>query len=262
MSGLILERPLVAFDLETTGLEIGVDRVVSLAGVRLEAEGRQPAFFNILVNPGIPIPAEATAIHGITTEQVQQQGVGARVAFEHFLEFIEGCDLAGYNCDKFDVPFLEEDMRRVGLELDAGKRSVLDVWKLWNALDPVPTRTLADAAKEFFGVVPEDLHEAMGDARTTAHVLQKMLLHFEDAPDNVKGLEALTVPEDYADRAGKIVLVDGVLTLAIGKHKGKPLSEVPGDYFEWAIDKDFPADTKALFVAELKRRREGSALKW
>lgn len=250
---LTLQRPLAFFDLETTGIKIGKDRIVQIGIVRMNIDGTR-ARYQTLVNPGIPIPAEATAIHGITDLDVAMAPPLDAVASE-MLGHMEGCDLAGFNCLRFDVPFLAEELFRVGVEWDHAGLRVVDVARIYHQMEP---RNLSAALKFYCGREHESAHDALADVEATADVL---LAQLERYPDHLQGTveflgELSGDRKRSPDAAGKLKYDDrGHVCLTFGKYAGWTLENIgrndPG-YMQWLMTKaELPGSTLAVMKAAL-----------
>ncbi|MEO8591420.1 MAG: 3'-5' exonuclease [Flavobacteriales bacterium] len=245
---LTLTKPLAFFDLETTGVRIGRDRIIQIGIVRLTTKGTRETYQS-LVRPGIPIPAEATAIHGITDADVADapplEDLAATV-----LEQLAGCDLAGFNCLRFDVPFLAEELHRVGTDWNHAALRVVDVQRIFHKMEP---RNLSAALKFYCGREHTGAHDALADVEATADVL---LAQLERYPDHLQGTveflgEMSGDRQRSPDAAGKLKFDDrGNVCLAFGKYSGWPLENIgrndPG-YLQWLMTKaELPGSTLAV----------------
>lgn len=245
-----LDRPLLFFDLETTGLNLRQDRIVELALIRVSPHGdvleRVRRF-----NPGIPIPPEATAVHGITDADVADEPPFAARA-RSLLELLEPCDLAGFNIRRFDLPMLISEMGRSGLRLELAGRRIVDIQTIFHREEP---RDLSAAARFYLEREHPEAHSALGDIRTSAAVLSAQLERYPHLPTDLDGLHAYC--DQYApfeteldrwfssDEAG--------LTFRRGKHRGRTLEDVAThepDYLHWMLGADDMADE----VLEVVRR--------
>jgi DNA polymerase-3 subunit epsilon len=233
-----LTRPLAFFDLETTGLAVGKDRIVELALVRLSPGG--DVFERVRrFNPGIPIPAEATAVHGITDEEVADEPSFASVA-RSLAELLDPCDLAGFNVRRFDLPMLLAEFRRAGVDFQVGDRKVVDVQMIYHREEP---RDLSAAARFYLGRELEDAHSALADIRATAAVLGAQMERYTHLPRDLEGLDRycdeIRPFETEVDRwFGRS---DEGLLFRRGKHEGRRLAEVAGtspDYLRWMLGLD------------------------
>jgi DNA polymerase-3 subunit epsilon len=259
---LHLSRPIAIFDLETTGLNITSDRIVEIAIIRVEADGTESEFLR-RVNPGMPIPAEVSAIHGIFDEDVADAPTFEEIANE-VIQFIDDSDLAGYNSNKFDIPVLAEELMRAGCDFDVSSRRFVDVQNIFHKMEQ---RTLA-AAFQFYCEKPmENAHNALYDARVTLDVFRAQLDRYSTLENNVEYLSNFSKAGNYnlLDFAGRLAINEhGEAMYNFGKHKGKTIREVmriePG-YYGWMLDADFPLYTKKCLRAEMdkiKAEREES----
>ncbi|MGD8600248.1 MAG: exonuclease domain-containing protein, partial [Gemmatimonadota bacterium] len=233
-----LDRPLVFFDLETTGLDLKNDRIVELAFIKMTPTGdvleRVRRF-----NPGIPIPAEATAVHGITDADVADEVTFCRTA-RNLVDILDGCDLAGFNIKRFDLHMLIYELRRCGVEFSLAGRRILDMQTIFHREE---RRDLSAAAKFYLDREHEEAHTALGDIRTSAAVLGAQLKRYEDLPRDIDGLHAYC--EEFAPFRTE---VDRWFTseeegrlFRRGKHKGRALGDVAReapDYLHWMLGAD------------------------
>ncbi len=240
---LNLTRPLVFVDLETTGTDYARDRIVEIAAVKLLPDG------NVVekedrVNPTIPIPAEATTVHGISNDDVKDAPTFAQVAKDYYL-FLNECDLAGFNSNRFDFPFLAEEFLRAGVYFNADDRKFIDVQRIFHNMEK---RSLEAAVKFYLHREHEGAHGAGADARATMEVLQAQLDRYPEALKNdTQFLHNISKDGDYVDFGRKMYYDKGVEKFNFGKHKGVPVEEVfrrePG-YYDWLMKSDFPLDMK------------------
>lgn len=249
---LALNRPLAFFDLETTGTRIGRDRIVQIGIVRLEPGGKR-ASWQQLVNPGIPIPAEATAVHGITDLDVAMAPRLEEVADE-LLKELDGCDLGGFNVLRFDLPMLAEELLRVGREWDTTRLRIVDAQRIFHRMEP---RDLTAALKFYCGREHAGAHDALADVEATADVLLAQLERYPELPADVDGLGEFSGDRQRSpDAAGKLKFDEhGAICLTFGKYNGWNVENVarndPG-YIDWFMNRsDFPASTKAAVRAAL-----------
>jgi DNA polymerase-3 subunit epsilon len=249
---LQLERPLAFFDLETTGIKVGRDRIVQIAVVRLMPDGGRHAY-QTLVNPGIPIPREASDIHGITDLDVAMAPRLEDVAAEVLGE-LAGCDLAGFNVLRFDVPMLAEELLRVGHHWDHTKVRIVDVQRIYHRMEP---RDLSAALRFYCGREHEGAHNALADVQATADVLLAQMDRYGDLPAGVEGLGDISGDRDRTpDAGGKLMFDDeGRVCLGFGKYRGWTLENIgrndPG-YMQWLMTKaELPASTLAIMRTTL-----------
>ena len=249
-----LSRPLAVFDLETTGVNPAEDRVVELAVVLLKPDGARETR-SWLVNPGCRIPPGATAVHGITDEDVAGVPDFAARAQELFAA-LEGCDLAGFNAERFDVPLLAAEFRRVGMAFPVEGTRIIDARTIFVRKEP---RDLAAAVDHYCGRSHAGAHRAEADAVATADVLLAQLERYDDLPRDVAGLDTWLHPRDpsWLDNSGKLAWHMGEPVLTFGKHKERSLQELAKDepgYLKWILTKDFPADTQSIIAEALDGR--------
>jgi DNA polymerase-3 subunit epsilon len=259
---LNLKIPLCFFDLEATGTNISRDRIVEIAVVKVTPSGEILRKSNV-INPTIPIPAETTAIHGITNEQVADKPTFKEVARE-YAKFMEGCDLAGFNILKFDVPLLVEEFLRADVEFDYQKKKIIDSQKIFHLMEK---RTLSAALMFYCGKKIEKAHSAEADTMATVDVLMAQIERYngQEVTDGLErkvgvienDMESLSklVADDLVDLAGRMVRNSkGDIIFNFGKHKNKLVMDVFKEepaYYEWMMNGDFPLDTKRK-LTELK----------
>ncbi|MES2382221.1 MAG: 3'-5' exonuclease [Bacteroidota bacterium] len=240
---LNLKRPLVIFDLETTGISISTDRIVEMATVKIAVDGTEEVRTQRF-NPTIPIPAEVSAIHGIFDEDVKDMPLFAEKAKE-YTEYFKGCDFGGFNSNKFDFPMLVEEMLRAGVEFETEGRKFVDVQRIFHQMEQ---RTLSAAYKFYCDKTLENAHSAEADTLATLEVLKAQIARYESLGNDMESLHKVSGQGNLVDLAGRIVLNDkGLEVFNFGKHKGKSVAEVfknePG-YYQWMMDNDFSLDTK------------------
>jgi len=245
---LNLKNPLVFFDLETTGINITHDRIVEISFLKVHPNGKEE-IKSRRINPEMPIPPQATAIHGITDEDVKDCPTFKQVA-RSLADQLEGCDLAGFNSSRFDVPLLAEEFLRAGVDFDMSKRKFVDVQIIFHKKEQ---RTLEAAYTFYCNKKLEDAHSAEADTLATYEVLKSQLDRY---PDLINDVEALSKEyssfNDNVDFAGRIIYNDkGVEVFNFGKHRGKPVTEVLAkepSYYSWMMDGDFPLNTKQILT--------------
>lgn len=248
MDNLKLERPLVCFDLETTGTDVREDRIVQLALVRVDVDGTRHTLTS-LVNPGRPIPPSATAIHGIGDDDVRDAPLFADLR-PRLDEFLAGADLLGFNMVKFDLPLLQREIKDAGGEFDATGRRLLDAMRIFHLKEP---RHLTAALRFYCGRELEGAHDALADTLATLDVFDAQLARYDDLPRDAAALHELCNPRDEncVDATRKLRWNDaGEATLGFGKHKGKTLRELARssrDYLEWMRrDDSFSPEVKEI----------------
>ncbi len=244
---LNIKNPLLFFDIESTGLNVSKDRIVEISMVKVMPNGDREIKTR-RINPTIPISPEATAVHGITDDDVKDEPTFAQVA-KSMAAWMEGCDIAGYNSTKFDIPMLTEEFLRCGINLDLRKRKLIDVQVIFYRNEP---RTLTAAYKFYCGKNLEDAHSAAADTMATLEVLESQLDRYPELQNDVSFLADYTVREKMLDYAGRFVLNDkDVPVFNFGKHKGKPIIEVlrtEPSYYSWMMEGDFTLDTKQVLT--------------
>ncbi len=252
---LQLDRPLVVFDIEATGISPTRDRIVELSLLKVHPGGARESWTERF-HPQMPIPAEATAIHGISDADVADRPPFSERAPE-VMARISGCDLAGYNANYFDLPLLVEEFLRAGLTVDEEWRCV-DVLRVFTRMEP---RTLSAAYQFYCGKKLEGAHGAEADTAATWEVLQGQLERYGDAlPERVEELAAFTTDREFVDYGRRMIWVDGVEVFHFGKHKGKPVEEVlrrEPSYYDWMMRGDFAEHTKAKLRSIRERLRAG-----
>jgi len=251
---LKLQRPLVFLDLESTGTSVSSDRIVEIALLRLHPDGRE-RFLCRRVNPGMPIPAEATAVHGITDADVKDEPPFASYA-KSLLELLSDCDFAGFAIARFDLPLLQAEFGRVGVEFRWRDCAVVDAMVIFHAKEP---RDLTAAARFYCGRDLCGAHSAEEDLRATVGVLRAQLERYEDLPDCLGDLNEFCNPRNpnWVDADGKLTWVGGVVTVGFGKHKGTSLQQLAGeepDYLAWVLGGDFSPEVKDMVRGALEGR--------
>lgn len=243
---LVLDRPLVVFDIESTGVVPRQDRIIELAAIRVEPDGTETEKCWLL-NPGIPIPPETTAIHGITDEIVKDCPTFADAVAE-IETFFAGCDVSGFNSDRFDVPCLEAEFERVGKVFDDGTRRHVDVQRIYHKMEP---RDLSAAVRFYCGRDHEGAHGAEADTRATLDVLKAQLAKYTELPKTTVEMDQYLVPHDplNADRQGLFRWVNGNLCVNFGQKKGEKLTDlfIHGQkWLKWFVNGNFAPDARAI----------------
>ena len=250
---LKLTKPICFFDLETTGINITTDRIVEIAIFKVYPNGNKESK-TWLVNPTIPIPAETTAIHGISNEKVANEPTFAELASAVY-NMIKDSDLAGFNSDRFDIPLLAEELLRAGVDFDMKNRVSVDIQTIFHKKEE---RTLGAAYKFYCGETLENAHSAEADTMATYEILKSQFDRYDDLPQDMKSLSEYTTRKKTADFAGFIIIdKDGDEAFSFGKNKGKKVNDVletePG-YFSWIQNADFPLYTKKVLTAIKSRK--------
>ncbi len=249
---LQLKNPIIFLDLETTGIDISRDRIVEISLVKVMPGGDREVKTR-RVNPEMPIPAEATAIHGITDDDVKDAPPFRAIA-RSLATYMEGCDLGGYNSNRFDIPMLVEEFLRVGVDVDFKRRKFVDVQNIFHQKE---RRTLEAAYKFYCDRELEGAHSAEADVMATYEVLEAQLDRYPDLQNDVAFLADYSARDNCADYAGRVVYDDrGVEVFGFGKHKGRSVAEVfrrEPNYYAWMMEGDFPAYTKKV-ITEIRLR--------
>lgn len=239
-----LTRPLVFFDLETTGIDLYQDRIVQIGAIQLLPNGEKKEW-EWLINPAIPIPKEAYDIHGITNDMVRDKPTFGELSDTLSTLFFD-TDLGGYNVRNFDIPMLVNEFNRIGMAFDTESIAIVDSYAIWRAKEP---RTLEAAYEKYCGKTLVNAHDAIADIRATLDVFEGQMQYYQDIPKTTQELHELAFPKDpnSYDAEGKLKFVDGVLTINFGKNKGKTLPELtandPG-YLEWILSGSFSEKIK------------------
>jgi len=252
---LKLKRSIAFIDLETTGINVSTDRIVELSVLKISPKGNEE-WMTTRVNPEMAIPPKTTAIHGITDEDVAKAPVFREVA-RNLAAFLEGCDLAGYNAIKFDIPVLAEEFLRTNIDFNFRKRRYVDVQVIFHKKEQ---RTLVAAYKFYCKKELTDAHSSKADTAATFEVLKSQLDRYEDLENDVEKLADYSSFNTNVDFAGRIILdEDGVEVFNFGKYKGKQVEHIFKDdpaYYSWMMKGDFPLYTKKV-LTELKLRSFG-----
>jgi DNA polymerase-3 subunit epsilon len=246
-----LNRPIAVLDLETTGINLSTDRIVEIAVVKIMTDGSQ-IIKRKLINPEMKIPVASSVIHGITDEMVANAPTFKSVANE-IKQFLDNCDLAGYNSNRFDWPLLMEEFLRNKIEFDMNTRKMLDVQKIFHILEP---RTLSAAYKFYCGKTLDNAHSAEVDASATWEILQSQVDKYPQLGNNVQSIINCIGDEPIVDFARRFIFENGVEVFNFGKFKGKPVAEVlksEPHYYDWMMKGDFPLHTKQKLSEILNR---------
>ncbi len=253
---LNLKRPLAFFDLETTGVNVASDRIIEISILKAMPDGTEQSK-TMRINPGIPIPLESSLIHGIYDEDIKNAPTFKQVG-EELARFLDDCDLAGYNCNKFDIPVLMEEFLRAGIDFDIENRYFVDVQNIFHQMEQ---RTLKAAYQFYCGKIIENAHSAEADIRATYEVLLAQIGKYENQEwEDKKGAISVPVINDIealhrftnlnkpVDFAGRMVYDEnGIEVINFGKHKGRPVEDVfqmEPSYYSWIQNGDFPLYTK------------------
>jgi DNA polymerase-3 subunit epsilon len=252
---LNLKRPIAFIDLETTGINVTNDRIVELSVLKISPNGKEE-WMSTRVNPQMPIPPKTTAIHGIRDEDVKNAPVFREIA-RNLTSFLEGCDLAGYNAIKFDIPVLAEEFLRANIDFNFRKRKYVDVQVIFHKKEQ---RTLSAAYQFYCKKELEDAHSSKADTAATFEVLKCQLDTYKDLENDVDKLADYSSFNTNVDFAGRIILDEnGVEIFNFGKYKGKAVEAVFSEdpaYYSWMMNGEFPLYTKKV-LTEIKLRSFG-----
>ena len=246
---LNLQKPIIFFDLETTGIDVAKDRIVELCYIKVFPNGNEESK-TLRINPGMPIPKQSTEVHGITDEDVKDCPYFKDVASDLFKTF-EDSDLAGFNSNRFDIPLLCEEFLRLGMDFDVAKRRCVDVQNIYHKLE---RRTLVAAYRYYCGKDLENAHSALADTRATLEVLEAQLDKYPaDLQNSVPFLAEYSKMNNNVDFAGRIIRdAQGVEVFNFGKYRGKPVADVllrlDPSYYSWMMQGDFPQNTKQVLT--------------
>lgn len=259
---LNLKNPIIFFDLETTGVDITNDRIVEISLVKVSPGSSEPEVKTRRIRPvddkgqTMHIPEEASAVHGIYDQDVADAPAFRQIA-KSLADYIKGCDLGGFNSNRFDVPILAEEFLRAGVDIDLKKRKFVDVQTIFHKKEQ---RTLTAAYKFYCGRTLEDAHSAQADTLATYEVLKAQLDRYEadgDLPNDIAALAEYSTQSRFVDFAGRIVYDDKDREVfSFGKHKGRLVEEVfqkEPSYYDWIMNGDFPLYTKQV-VTRIKTR--------
>jgi DNA polymerase-3 subunit epsilon len=253
MPKLTLKRPIIFFDIESTGTDHAKDRIVELALIKILPDGKRDKYVK-RVNPGIPIPAEVTLIHGISDEDIKDCPPFKKIAHDLY-EWMRGCDLGGYNSSKFDLPLLAEEFLRAGVNVDFTERHMVDVQQIFFKME---ARTLSAAYAFYCNKELTNAHSAEADIEATIEVLDAQLERYTNIGHEVPVLHSFTHNEEYVDYARRIVLKDGQPVFNFGKHKGRKVEEIftaEPQYYDWMMQADFALHTKQKISEILNRMK-------
>jgi len=265
MIQLNLNRPIAFFDLETTGVNVASDRIIELSFLKIMPDGTKEIRTK-RINPGIPIPASSSEIHGIYDKDVANEPTFKAIA-KSLAEFLKNCDLAGYNSNKFDIPILVEEFLRAEVEFDISNRRFVDVQNIFHQMEQ---RTLKAAYKFYCGKEIINAHSAQADIEATYEIFLAQLaryegVEFEDKKGNkskpivndIKALHDFTNMHKSCDLAGRIIFNEqGIEVFNFGKHSGKSVEQVLREepsYYAWMMNGDFPLYTKKV-LTDIKLR--------
>ena len=245
---LNLKKPIIFFDLETTGVNISHDRIIELSYIKVYPNGTEEEK-SMRINPEMSIPAESTAIHHITDEDVADKPTFKQIAKE-LAKVFEGCDIAGYNSNRFDIPLLMEEFLRAGINIELSRQKFVDVQTIFHKMEQ---RTLSAAFKFYCNGDLENAHSANADTRATYEVLKAQLDRYPNLKNDVEFLSNFSSFNKNVDLMGRIVYNEqGVEVFNFGKYKGVSVKEVferrDPSYYAWMMNGDFALDTKRVIT--------------
>jgi DNA polymerase-3 subunit epsilon len=238
-------------DLETTGINLGTDRIVEIAIVKILSDGTR-IVKRKLINPEIPIPKASSDVHGITDEMIKDAPTFKQVAQE-LKQMLDGCDMAGYNSNRFDIPLLMEEFLRAGVEFDMRHRKLLDVQNVFHKMEP---RTLGAAYRFYCNKTLESAHSAEADASATHEILMAQLSRYPELGTTVDSILKVMGEDQVVDFARRFIMCEGVEVFNFGKYKGKAVADVlkaEPQYYDWMMKGDFPLHTKQKLTEILNR---------
>ena len=256
---LNINRPLIIFDLETTGTDVSKDRIVEISILKVFPNGNKESK-TWLVNPTIPIPAQSTEVHGITNEKVANEPTFKQLS-EQIHNMIKDADLAGFNSDRFDIPLLAEELLRAEIDFDLNDRVTIDIQTIFHKMEQ---RTLSAAYQFYCGKSLENAHSATADTNATYEIFKAQLDRYQELPNDMEKLSEFTTRKQVVDFAGFIALNEkGEEIFTFGKHKGKKVDDIlnqePG-YYGWILNADFPLYTKKT-LKKIKEKKEMNEMK-
>lgn len=255
---LNIKNPIVFFDLESTGLNVATDRIIEISYLKVWPNGKEEVKTR-RINPEMPIPASSTAVHGITDADVAECPTFKEVA-KTIASELKGCDLAGYNSSRFDIPLLVEEMLRTGVEFDVSRRKMIDVQAIFHKMEQ---RTLSAAYRFYCDKDLENAHSAEADTQATYEVLQSQLDRYPSLPNDMGALAEFTSYNNNIDLAGRIIKDEqGRAVFNFGKHKGKLVFDVFATdfgFYDWVQKGEFTLNTKKVLTElymeyQLKKR--------
>jgi DNA polymerase-3 subunit epsilon len=248
---LLLQRPVAFIDLETTGINLVTDRIVEIALIKILPNGTRQ-IKRKLVNPQMPIPENVIAIHGITDEMVKDAPVFKQIANE-IKQFLDGCDIGGYNSNRFDIPMLIEEFLRINLTFNMEGRKLIDVQKIFHQMEQ---RTLSAAYKFYCEKELIGAHGAETDAVATYEILEAQIERYPNLGNTTEAICKFCSEDDTIDFSRRLIKVNGVETYNFGKHKGKAITDVmkiEPQYYDWVMKGEFTLHTKQKLTEIINR---------
>ncbi len=250
--GIVLKRPIIFFDLETTGIDTTKDRIVEISMIKVMVDGERITKTR-RINPQMPIPPSSTAIHGISDEDVKDCPTFAQVA-RSMEQFVSGCDFGGFNSNRYDRPVLVEEFMRAGFDIDFKRIKFIDVQIILHKME---LRTLVAAYKFYCQKDLTNAHSAEADTKATYEVLMSQLDRYGELENDVDFLSEFSTHNKSADFAGRIIFNEkDVEVFSFGKYKGVSVAEVfqrEPSYYSWMMNGDFPLYTKKV-ITEIRLR--------
>jgi len=250
-----LKRPLVVFDLETTGIDINSDKIVSITLLRIEPNNSR-TLKTYIVNPGVLIPPHATAIHGITNEDVKDKPLFKDIA-SSVVDLMEGADLAGFNSNRFDLPLLAEELLRAEIDFNFKNRKFIDVQVIFHKKEP---RDLCSAYRFYCNKDLVNAHSSEADTLATFEILEAQIEKYPDLSSNIDELSKFSTHHKFADLAGHIIFNENdEEVFNFGKYKGQTVESVfekDAGYFGWILSSKFPQYTKKVLTAIKLKSKE------
>ena len=246
-----LTKPLAFIDLETTGINLGTDRIVEIAIVKILIDGNR-SIKRKLVNPQMPIPKQASHIHGITDEMVKEAPSFKQIAQE-LKQMLDGCDIAGYNSNRFDIPLLMEEFLRAEVDFEMKGRKMLDVQQIFHKMEQ---RTLGAAYKYYCSKILDGAHSAEVDAMATYEIFEAQLERYPELGTSVDTVLKAVGEDVIVDFARRFIMDNGIEVFNFGKFKGRPVADVlktEPQYYDWMMKGDFPQHTKQK-LTEIRTR--------
>ena len=257
MNNINLNRPLIFVDFETTGLDVEIDRIVEFTTLKVYPDGGNEIKSEML-NPGVSIPLTATRIHGISDEDIKDKPKFGEYA-KSLYEFFSGCDIAGYNVKRFDVPLMINEFKRMGIDFDIGLHDILDSMVIFHTMEPLERpRDLSAAYKKYCGKELIGAHSSKVDVEATMEILDAQIKYYPQLPDNIKGINKFfsVKQPNWIDEDGKIITTENGVVFGFGKYRGELISEIEETYpkyISWILDADFPSELKEYLRKHFNR---------